>query len=176
MSEGRSCSSRDGDEIQTVCGSRREEAGVSESVSPWNRSIVDEFRANEGRVGGNFQGATLLLLHTVGVRTGVEHVNPLMYQDLGNAVAVFATSGGAPNNPDWYHNLVANPEVTAEIGTETRRVRARTATGSERERIWTKQKSDYRGFAAYEAGTDREIPVIVLEPLDHTSDPRSGRE
>jgi len=144
---------------------------VSESVSPWNRSIVDEFRANEGRVGGNFQGATLLLLHTVGARTGAEHVNPLMYQDLGNAVAVFATSGGAPDNPDWYHNLVANPGVTAEIGTETRRVRARTATGSERERIWTKQKSDYHGFAVYETRTDRVIPVVILEPCDSTSDP-----
>ena len=144
---------------------------MNESVSPWNRSIVDEFRANEGRVGGNFQGATLLLLHTVGARTGTEYVNPLMYQDLGNAVAVFATSGGAPKNPHWYHNLVANPEVTAEIGTETRRVRARTATGSERERIWTKQKSDYHGFAAYETRTDREIPVVILEPVERTSEP-----
>ena len=144
---------------------------MSESVSPWNRSIVDEFRANEGRVGGNFQGATLLLLHTVGARTGTEHVNPLMYQDLGGAVAVFATKGGAPTNPDWYHNLVANPEVTAEIGTETRRLQARTATGAERDRIWTKQKADYRGFAEYETRTDRVIPVVILEPLDDTSGP-----
>jgi deazaflavin-dependent oxidoreductase (nitroreductase family) len=148
---------------------------MSESVSPWNRSIVDEFRANEGRVGGNFQGATLLLLHTVGAHTGAERVNPLMYQDLGGAVAVFATQGGAPTNPDWYHNLVANPEVTAEIGTESRRFRARTATGAERDRIWTKQKSDYHGFAEYETRTDRVIPVVILEPLDHTGDPRSGR-
>ena len=142
---------------------------MSESVSQLNRSIVDEFRANEGRVGGNFQEATLLLLHTVGAHTGAERVNPVMYQDLGGAVAVFATKGGAPTNPDWYHNLVANPEVTAEIGTETRRLRARTATGAERERIWTKQKLDYRGFAEYEARTDRVIPVVVLEPLSQTS-------
>jgi deazaflavin-dependent oxidoreductase (nitroreductase family) len=148
---------------------------VSEIVSPWNRGIVDEFRANEGRVGGNFQGATLLLLHTVGAQTGAERVNPLMYQDLGGAVAVFATKGGAPTNPDWYYNLVANPEVTAEIGTETRRCRARTATGAERDRIWTKQKNDYQGFAEYETRTGREIPVVILEPLDHTSDPRTGR-
>jgi deazaflavin-dependent oxidoreductase (nitroreductase family) len=148
---------------------------MSESVNPWNRGIVDEFRANEGRVGGNFQGATLLLLHTVGAHTGTERVNPLMYQDLGGAVAVFATKGGAPTNPDWYHNLVANPDVMAEIGTESRRFRARTATGVERDRIWTKQKSDYHGFAEYETRTDRVIPVVILEPLDHTSDPRSGR-
>jgi deazaflavin-dependent oxidoreductase (nitroreductase family) len=136
---------------------------MSESVSPWNRSIVNEFRANGGRVGGNFQGAPLLLLHTVGAHTGAERVNPLMYQDLGGGVAVFATSGGGPTNPDWYHNLIATPEVTAEIGIETRRLRARTATGEERERIWTKQKRDYRGFAEYEAQTDRVIPVVILE-------------
>jgi deazaflavin-dependent oxidoreductase (nitroreductase family) len=138
---------------------------MSESVSTWNQGIVEEFRANGGRVGGNFQGAPLLLLHTVGAHSGTERVNPLMYQDLGGSVAVFATRGGAPTNPDWYHNLVANPEVTAEIGTETRRLRARTATGAERDRIWTKQKRDYRGFAEYEAQTDRVIPVVILETL-----------
>jgi deazaflavin-dependent oxidoreductase (nitroreductase family) len=138
---------------------------MSESVSTWNQGIVEEFRANGGRVGGNFQGAPLLLLHTVGAHSGTERVNPLMYQDLGDSVAVFATRGGAPTNPDWYHNLVANPEVTAEIGTETRRLRARTATGAERDRIWTKQKRDYRGFADYEAQTDRVIPVVILKTL-----------
>jgi deazaflavin-dependent oxidoreductase (nitroreductase family) len=142
---------------------------MSEIVSPWNRDIVDEFRANGGRVGGNFEGAPLLLLHTLGAHSGDERVNPLMYQDLGGAVAVFATKGGAPTNPDWYHNLVVNPEVTAEIGIERRRLRARTATGAERDRIWTKQKRDYRGFAAYEARTDRVIPVVILEPLSQTS-------
>jgi deazaflavin-dependent oxidoreductase (nitroreductase family) len=89
----------------------------------------------------------------------------MMYQDLGGPVAVFASKGGTPTNPDWYHNLVAHPEVTAEIGTETRRFRARTATGEEREPIWVKQKNDYPGFASYEAKTDREIPVVILEPI-----------
>jgi deazaflavin-dependent oxidoreductase (nitroreductase family) len=138
---------------------------MSEDVSPWNRTTVDDFRANEGRVGGTFEGAPLLLLHTVGARSGAERVNPLMYQDLGGPVAVFATSGGAPANPDWYHNVVANPDVTVEIGAETRRMHARTATGAERDRIWTKQKHDYRGFAEYERRTDRVIPVVVLEPV-----------
>jgi deazaflavin-dependent oxidoreductase (nitroreductase family) len=137
---------------------------MGENVSPWNRDIVDEFRANGGKVGGNFNGAPLLLLHTIGARSGKERVSPLMYQDLGGSVAVFATRGGAPTNPDWYHNLVANPEVSAEIGTETHSFHARTATGAERDRIWTKQKRDYHGFARYEAQTDRVIPVVILEP------------
>ena len=130
----------------------------------WNRKIIEEFRANAGKVGGPFAGAPLLLLHTTGARTGRERVNPTMYQDLGGPVAVFASKAGAPTNPDWYHNLLANPEVTAEIGTDTRRFRARTASGDERQRIWDRQKHDYPGFADYEAKTDREIPVVILDP------------
>lgn len=141
---------------------------MSASTSPvtdWNAKIIDEFRRNGGKVGGQFEGAPVLLLHTVGARTGNERVHPMMYQDLGNgAVSVFASKAGAPTHPDWYHNLVANPDVTAEIGPEHLRFRARTATGSERERIWTKQKEAYPGFAGYEAKTDRVIPVVVLEP------------
>jgi len=138
---------------------------MSENVSPWNLDIVEEFRATGGRVGGNFNGAPLLLLHTTGARSGGEHVTPLMYQDLGGSVATFATKGGGPSHPDWYRNVVANPEINAEIGTETRRFRARTATGAERDRIWTKQKRDYPGFAQYESHTDRVIPVVILDPL-----------
>jgi deazaflavin-dependent oxidoreductase (nitroreductase family) len=131
----------------------------------WNRQIIEEFRANAGRVGGPFAGAPLLLLHTTGARTGQERINPMMYQDLGGPVAVFASKAGAPSHPDWFHNLLANPEVTAEIGTDTRRFRARTATGAARARIWDQQKQDYPGFADYEANTDREIPVVILEPI-----------
>ena len=133
-------------------------------ANDWNAAIIEEFRANGGKVGGNFEGAPLLLLHTTGARSGKERVNPMMYQDLGGPVAVFASKAGAPSNPAWYHNLVANPDVVAEIGTTTRTFRARTATGDERRRIWEKQKADYPGFADYEAKTDREIPVVVLEP------------
>jgi deazaflavin-dependent oxidoreductase (nitroreductase family) len=133
-------------------------------TNDWNTRLIEEFRANGGKVGGNFDGAPLLLLHTIGARSGQERVNPMMYQDLGGSVAVFASKAGAPTNPDWYHNVVAHPDVAAEIGTETRRFRARTATGDERERIWTKQKQDYPGFAGYEAGTTREIPVVILDP------------
>ncbi len=133
-------------------------------TNDWNTQIIDEFRANEGRVGGNFEGAPLLLLHTTGARTGKERVNPMMYQDLGDSVAVFASKAGAPSNPDWYRNLVAHPDVTAEIGTTTRSFRARTAEPDERGPIWEKQKADYPGFADYEAGTSREIPVVILDP------------
>jgi deazaflavin-dependent oxidoreductase (nitroreductase family) len=135
-------------------------------VNDWNRKVIEEFRSNAGQVGGNFAGAPLLLLHTVGARSGHERVNPMMYQDLGGPVAVFASKAGAPTDPDWFHNLRANPDVTAEIGSETRAFRARIAVGEERERIWTKQKQDYPGFADYEAKTDRVIPVVILDPVD----------
>lgn len=133
-------------------------------TNDWNAKIIEEFRANAGQVGGNFAGAPLLLLHTTGAKSGRQRVNPVMYQDLGGPVAVFASKAGAPDNPDWYHNLRANPEVTAEIGTGTRSFRARVAAGAERDGIWLKQKKDYPGFADYEAKTDRQIPVVILEP------------
>jgi deazaflavin-dependent oxidoreductase (nitroreductase family) len=135
-------------------------------MSDWNTKIIEEFRANGGKVGGQFEGAPLLLLHTTGARSGQDRVSPVMYQDLGGPVAVFASKGGAPDNPDWYHNLLANPDVSTEIGTTTRPMRARVAGGDERTRIWDRQKAAYPGFADYEAKTDREIPVVVLEPAD----------
>lgn len=133
----------------------------------WNAKIIDEFRANDGKVGGRFEGAPLLLLHSTGAKTGQERVHPMMYQDLGDGrLAVFASKAGAPDNPDWYHNLRAEPEASIEIGTETRQVRAHVAVGDERERIWTEQKERYPGFAEYEekAKGTREIPVVILEP------------
>ncbi|HET7296984.1 MAG TPA: nitroreductase family deazaflavin-dependent oxidoreductase [Gemmatimonadales bacterium] len=131
-----------------------------------NQQIIEEFRANEGRVGGHFESRTLLLLHHRGARTGTERVNPLAYQRLSDSsVAVFASMGGAPRNPDWYHNLRANPDATVEIGTESFPVTARVAEGEERDEIWERQKRDWPGFAEYEAKTKgiREIPVIVLD-------------
>jgi len=131
----------------------------------WNAAIIEEFRANGGRVGGQFEGAPLLLLHSVGARSGKERVNPMMYQAVGDAYAVFASKGGAPSNPDWYHNLVANPDATIEVGTRTVAVRARIADGVERDSIWETQKQRYPGFADYEASTTRQIPVVILEPV-----------
>lgn len=130
----------------------------------WNRQVIEEFRANEGRIGGAFEGAPMALIHHRGAKSGIERVNPVMYQKVDGGYAVFGSKGGAPTNPDWYHNLVANPETTVEIGTETIPVRARVARGEERERIWEKQKRAYPGFAEYERKTTREIPVVILEP------------
>lgn len=132
----------------------------------WNRAIIEEFRANEGRVGGMFEGNPLLLLHHFGAKSGQERVNPVAYQELADgSLAIFASKGGAPTNPDWYHNLLAHPKASVEVGTETFDVVAREATGEERDRIWTKQKQLMPGFAEYETKTSRQIPVIVLERL-----------
>jgi deazaflavin-dependent oxidoreductase (nitroreductase family) len=130
----------------------------------WNSQIIAEFRANGGKVGGPFEGGTLLLLHTVGAKSGQPRVNPVMYQDIGDGVAVFATKGGAPTHPDWYFNLLANPRVSAEIGTQTLPLVARLAEGAERDRIWEAQKRANPGVAAYETRTTRQIPVVILEP------------
>ncbi len=113
----------------------------------WNSKIIEEFRANDGKVGGPFEGAPLLLLHTVGAKTGQQRVNPMMYQEVPDGYAVFASKGGAPDNPDWYHNLLAHPRVSAEIGTRTVELKARVADGDEREKIWAAQKDTYPGFA-----------------------------
>jgi deazaflavin-dependent oxidoreductase (nitroreductase family) len=131
----------------------------------WNSKIITEFRANGGKVGGPFEGAPVLLLHTTGAKTGQERVNPMMYQVVGDNYAVFASKGGAPTNPDWYHNLLAHPRVRAEIGTETREFTARVADAQTREPIWTAQKHAYPGFADYETKTTRQIPVVILEPV-----------
>jgi deazaflavin-dependent oxidoreductase (nitroreductase family) len=136
-------------------------------MSDFNTQIIDEFRGNGGRVGGPFQGAPMLLLHTTGAKSGQERINPLIYQSLdGEAVAVFASNAGRDSHPHWYHNLLASPETTVEIGMEVRAVRARVAEGEEREQIWERQKQDRPQFAAYETGTDRRIPVMILEPED----------
>jgi deazaflavin-dependent oxidoreductase (nitroreductase family) len=131
----------------------------------WNTKIIEEFRANEGRVGGPFEGRPVLLLHHRGAKTGTDRVNPVAYQSVGDDFAVFASKGGSPTNPDWYHNLVANPDVSVEVGTDAFPVHARVAEGDERDRIWTKQKTEWPGFADYEEKTKgiRDIPVIVLE-------------
>jgi deazaflavin-dependent oxidoreductase (nitroreductase family) len=132
-------------------------------MSDWNEKIIAEFRANEGRVGGNFEGAPLLLLHSTGARTGKERVNPMMYQAVGDSFAVFASKAGADSNPDWFHNLEANPEATIEVGTETLEVTARVLDDEERAPIWEEQKKRYPGFADYETKTDRVIPVVMLD-------------
>ena len=134
-------------------------------MSDFNQGVVDEFRANGGVVGGYFEGRSMILVHNTGSKSGTEYITPLVYQQLdGGDMAIFASYGGAPKDPAWFHNIVANPELTVEVGTETFGVKARVADGEERQRIWEQQKSDVPGFAAYEAkAAPREIPVIVLE-------------
>jgi deazaflavin-dependent oxidoreductase (nitroreductase family) len=133
-------------------------------MADWNTEIIDEFRANGGKVGGQFEGAPLLLLHTTGAKSGQERVNPVMYRKDGDHLVVFASKAGADSNPDWYHNLRANPAASVEIGTTTRTVRARVAGPQERERLWSAQKQEWPGFADYETKTSRRIPVVILEP------------
>lgn len=135
-------------------------------ANDFNQQIIDEFRANGGAVGGGFDGAPLLLLHSKGRRSGQERVNPVVYQQVGDAWAVFASKAGAPYHPDWYHNLLAQPDTTIEVGSDTIPVHAREATGAERDTIWEKQKAAMPGFADYEekAGS-RTIPVIILERM-----------
>jgi deazaflavin-dependent oxidoreductase (nitroreductase family) len=131
----------------------------------FNTAIIEEFRANGGKVGGAFDGAPLLLLHTIGARSGRERVNPLVYGSDGDSLVIFASKAGAPTHPDWYHNVVANPDVTVEIGAETQSRRARVADSDERDRLWARQKELMPGFADYEARTSRQIPVVLLEPV-----------
>jgi len=131
----------------------------------WNSKIISEFRANEGKVGGMFGGMPLLLLHTTGAKSGSQRVNPVAYRADGDALVVFASKGGAPVNPDWYHNLRANPKVTVEIGTDNREMVARVAEGDERHRHWEAQKIEFPNFAEYESKTDRQIPVVILDPV-----------
>lgn len=135
-------------------------------MQDWNQKIIDEFRANQGRVGGPFEGAPLLLLHHVGAKTGTERVNPMMYQAIGDDFAVFASKSGAPTNPGWYYNLVAHPDASVEVGAETHHVVARVAAPRERAEIWSRQKEAYPQFAEYESKTAREIPVVILERKD----------
>ena len=130
-------------------------------MSDWNATIIEEFRANGGHV--EQFGDHLVLLHTTGAKSGKERVNPLAFQEDGDRIVVFASKAGAPTNPDWYHNVLANPRVRVETGSETYDAVARVAEGDERERLWERQKELMPGFADYEAATTRQIPVVVLE-------------
>jgi deazaflavin-dependent oxidoreductase (nitroreductase family) len=131
-------------------------------MSDWNSQIIADFRANEGKVGGNFAGAPLLLLHTAGARTGEERVTPMMYLDLEGRRFVFASYAGRDRHPDWYHNLVAHPDVKAEVGTETYGATAVPLSGAERDRIYEEQSRRFPGFAEYQQKTERVIPVVEL--------------
>ena len=133
-------------------------------VSPnnWNTAIIEEFRANGGKVGGMFAGSTLLLLHTIGAKSGQERINPVACTSDGDRLVVFASKAGAPTNPDWYYNLAANPLVTVEYGTEKFQAQAEIVPEPERTRIYSQMAAINPGFAEYEKKTTRVIPVIAL--------------
>jgi deazaflavin-dependent oxidoreductase (nitroreductase family) len=138
---------------------------MSTSPTDFNAKIIDEFHANEGRVGGMFDGMPLLLLHHTGARSGKSRVNPLAYQSDNGRYVIFASKAGAPTNPDWYHNLKAHPNVTIEVGANTIEVLASEATGDERDRLFRTQAERIPQFAEYEKQTEgRVIPVMVLTP------------
>jgi len=132
-------------------------------VNDWNARVIEEFRTNQGRLGGPFEGASLLLLTTSGAKTGRERVNPVAYRIEGGTLYVFASKAGGPHNPDWYHNLVAHPEVTVELGSETFPASARVITGSERDAIFARQAEENPVFAQYQEQTSRVIPVVALD-------------
>ena len=135
-------------------------------MSDWNKNIIEEFRTNEGRVGGGFEGAPLLLLHTTGRRSGNERVNPLMYLSDGDHWVIFASKGGHVAHPHWLHNIEVTPDATIEVGTGTIPVKARVLReGPERDELFARQVAAYPQFGEYEEKTKghRTIPVIVLE-------------
>ena len=139
---------------------------MTSQAEQFNQRNIDEFRASHGRVGGNFAGAPLLLLHTAGARSGQQRINPVMYLADGDNYLVFASKAGSDRNPDWYWNLRATPDVTIEVGDETIAVRATELTGAERDEKYRTQSERYPGFAGYQQKTSRTIPVIALTRRD----------
>lgn len=128
----------------------------------WNKKIIEEFRTNDGKVGGMFEGMPLLLLHTVGAKSQQPRINPVAYMTDGDRYVVFASKGGAPTNPDWYHNLVARPLVSVEVGTKQFQARATVAAEPERTRLYDQMAAARPNFAEYQQKTTRSIPVVIL--------------
>ena len=135
---------------------------MSTSAQDWNGLTVKEFRANGGKLSGYFEGAPVLLLNTIGARTGKRRTNPVMYLLDGDRWIVFASKAGASTNPDWFHNLRANQKVTVEVGDEAFEADARVVEGEEREILYARQAALYPGYAEYERMTTRKIPVVAL--------------
>ena len=136
-------------------------------MSDFNQATIKEFRANDGKVGGYFAGANMLLLHTVGAKSGQARTNPMVYVTDGDRLVVIASKGGADSNPDWYYNLLANPSVRVELGIEQFQARATAITEEpERSRLYAKMVEHRPAFAEYEQKTSRKIPAIILERVE----------
>ena len=136
-----------------------------EAARDFNRSVIEEFRANQGRVGGMFEGAPMMLLTTTGAKSGQPRTSPVVYTRDGERLIIIASKAGAPTHPDWYRNLVANPEVVVEVGEEKFSARAVVTAGEERARLYDAQAALMPNFADYARNTTREIPVVALERL-----------
>ncbi len=134
-------------------------------MNDFNTQVIAEFRGNGGKVGGPFEGATILLLSTTGAKSGEQRINPVVARTEGDEIYVFASKAGAPTNPDWFHNLVAHPVVGVELGTDTFEARAVVESGDERDRVYAAQAADFPNFAEYQESTDRVIPVVRLDRL-----------
>ncbi len=132
-------------------------------MSDFNTQVIEEFRANAGRVAGPFEGAAMVLLTTTGAKSGQPRTTPLVYLPHGDQVIIFASKAGAPTNPDWYHNLIAHPTVNIEVGTDTYEATAVEVTGEERNRLFAAMVAVMPGFKGYEESTTRIIPVIDLQ-------------
>lgn len=130
-----------------------------------NMVIIQEFRANAGKVGGPFAGKSLLLLHTIGAKSGQPRINPVACIRDGDRLVIIASKGGAPTNPDWYYNILANPLVSVETGTEQFQARASIAVEPERTRLYNQMVEMMPGFAEYQRKTTRVIPVVILTPV-----------
>ncbi len=128
----------------------------------WNSRIIEEFRANGGNVGGQFEGSPMLILTTTGAKTGKQHTTPLMYLPYGDRLVVFASKAGADTNPDWYHNIVAHPMATVEVRNKIFEATATIETGEFRDQLFAKQAQLYPGFADYQRKTRRKIPAVSL--------------
>ncbi len=131
-------------------------------MSDWNQNVIDEFRANDGKVGGVFEGAPLLILHTKGARSGKMYEVPLMYREEEGRYFVFASKGGAPTHPAWYHNLVANPALEVELPGTTLTMTASLVDEPDRSEVFARQAAEWPQFGAYQEKTDRVIPVFEL--------------
>jgi deazaflavin-dependent oxidoreductase (nitroreductase family) len=134
-------------------------------MNDFNRSVVEEFRANEGKTTGPFAGAPLMLMTTTGAKSGKERIIPIVYTRDGDRLVIAASKGGAPANPDWYYNLVANPETTIELPGDTFKARATVVDRAERDRLYAAHAAAMPNFAEYEEKTDRVIPIVVLERI-----------
>ncbi len=135
-------------------------------LNEFNQQVISEFRANQGKVGGQLANMPVLLLTTTGAKSGRSLTRPLVYTTDGDRMVVIASFAGAPNNPSWYHNLIANPVATVELGSERFQVRAETTSGEERQRLFNRQAEQMPIFAGYQKKTTRQIPVIVLKRID----------